>query len=358
MSLHSNSSSISLNSLDWGKIRHFKVQLIRGQACESEHQVLGVFQPLHEAWQFSTLGPEVFPRSSIKMVQALPLVETGAFESLGLKAEHLVLACASHRGESQHLGVLRSWLGYLGLSAEDLACGPHRPLSPTACDELVREGLSPQSLHNNCSGKHLGFLSVCKYLGYKTEAYHDLDHPIQKLWMEALSEVIFDETGVPWLPKAYGIDGCGIPTFATPLGLLPAVLRFLARPNLKPKRETSRQKILEALWAWPQGLTGSNELLGHLMELCRGQILVKSGAEGVLCGVFKKASLPGGGFAFALKSRDGSSRALQSILFALLDSCAMVSHSELRDLKWKFQEVPLNTRGEPIGELLVFAENP
>src|ERR1700730_16177995 len=138
------------------------VEVIRSGLGESRHRgavavadaggalVLGV----------GDVAAEVFPRWAVKALQALPLVESGAAERYALGDEELALACASHSGEPAHVEVVTRMLSQAGLDASALACGTHWPSSQNAAFALARAGAAPSALHNNCSGKHAGFLCV------------------------------------------------------------------------------------------------------------------------------------------------------------------------------------------------------
>jgi L-asparaginase II len=134
----------------------------------------------------------IYPRSSAKMLQALPLIETGAADARGLSQAHLALACASHRGAHVHVDMAGRWIADLGLSEADLRCGAHEPGDLTERDRLIRAGEKPCQLHNNCSGKHSGFLTVTQHLKAGPE-YIEIDHPLQKA-IRAATEEVTEET--------------------------------------------------------------------------------------------------------------------------------------------------------------------
>lgn len=150
----------------------------------------------------------IYPRSSCKMIQALPLITSGAADKYGLSSEHLALACASHNGAAIHTTRVRAWLDRLGLTDDAFRCGPQEPNDRPARDEMIREHASPCQYHNNCSGKHSGFLTVAQHMGAGPE-YVGIDHPVQQAVMGAFDEV----TGLT--SPTYGIDGCSAPNPAT-----------------------------------------------------------------------------------------------------------------------------------------------
>jgi len=196
----------------------------RGGMLESVHRgtavVAAASGELVAAW--GAPGRVVLPRSAAKMIQALPLVESGAAEAAGLGAEQLALACASHQGAAMHTERAARWLEALGRTERDLRCGAHLPGDPQARLELEMRGLPPTQLHNNCSGKHCGFLTLARRLGGGPE-YVEPDHPVQRAVREA-TEAVSGE-GVAGM----AVDGCSAPNFAVSLaGLAAAMARFAA----------------------------------------------------------------------------------------------------------------------------------
>ena len=143
------------------------VEVFRGGLLESQHRVNAIVIDAHERIVATAgdIGQRVFPRSSIKPFQAVPLIETGAGEAISLSPEELALACASHGGEPMHVDRVRAWLKRIDLAINDLGCGPHRPSHGASAALLARSGQEPDRTHNNCSGKHTGMLSTARHMG-------------------------------------------------------------------------------------------------------------------------------------------------------------------------------------------------
>lgn len=150
----------------------------------------------------------IFPRSSCKMLQALPLIESGAADAAGLTPRQLALSCASHEGAALHTHAVSDWLADLGLSEGDLRCGSHEPYDRTERNRLILSHEKPCQLHNNCSGKHAGFVTLNRHLKAGSE-YVEVDHPVQR----AVKDAFEDTTGET--SPGYGIDGCSAPNYAT-----------------------------------------------------------------------------------------------------------------------------------------------
>jgi L-asparaginase II len=248
----------------------------------------------------------VFPRSAIKPLQTIAVVEGGAADAFGLGDVELALASASHTGEPAHVAAVAAWLSRIGLSAADLECGTHDPYNATAAAALIRAGTAATPLHNNCSGKHSGMLSLARHLGVPTKGYIAPDHPTQLAWRRVLGEM----AGLDLVAAPAGTDGCSIPTIAVPLsGLARAAARFATGAV----HGDSCARIRRAMTTAPFMVEGSDRFCTRVIEATAGAALVKFGAEGVFF-----AALPGQGLGIALKIDDGSPRAAQVAIAALL----------------------------------------
>ncbi|RMH43437.1 MAG: asparaginase [Alphaproteobacteria bacterium] len=250
----------------------------------------------------------VLPRSSAKMLQALPLVESGAADAAGLDARRLALACASHEGAAMHTGAVAAWLADIGLGERDLRCGAHMPKDADAYKSLLCSDTPPCQLHNNCSGKHAGFLTLGRHLRAGPE-YVEVDHPVQKAVREAFEDV----TGMP--SPTHAIDGCSAPNFATTLrGLGRAMARFAAATeDAAATRDRAAFRLVQAMMAHPELVAGEGRACTELMRAARGRAAVKTGAEGVFVAI-----LPEAGLGIALKVEDGATRASECAIAALL----------------------------------------
>ncbi|MCL5776013.1 asparaginase [Limibaculum sp. FT325] len=282
----------------------------RGPVLECVHRgAVAICRPdgeLVEAW--GEPRRVILPRSACKMIQGLPLVESGAADRWGLTAEHLALACASHAGAAVHTALARDWLATLGLSDDDLRCGAHAPYDTVARHGLRERHQRPCQVHNNCSGKHCGFLTVNAHLGGDPE-YVDPDHPVQRA-VRAATEEVCDET-----VTAFAIDGCSAPNFAVTLkGLATAMARF-ARPaeGFRGIRAEAATRLRDAMAAHPVLVSGEGRPTTTLIRAMGGRSVIKSGAEAVFVGI-----LPEQGLGIALKIDDGGTRGAEAAIAALL----------------------------------------
>ena len=165
------------------------VDVIRGPLVESRHRgAVAVFDAEgHSIFALGDVTAPVFPRSAVKALQALPLIERGAADRFGLSDEELALACASHSGEAAHVAGVERILAKVGLTPSDLRCGAHWPIAQAAAAVVARSG-APTPLHNNCSGKHAGFLCVARALGVDHADYWRSEHPVQRLVRSVLED--------------------------------------------------------------------------------------------------------------------------------------------------------------------------
>ena len=137
------------------------VEITRGEIVESVHRGAVAIADASGTAVFALgdVDAPVYPRSSLKPIQALPLVESGA----DVSEEEIALACASHSGEPMHTVPIAAWLKRIGCNGDDLACGAHPPRYEPVWEEMLRHGEKPGRIHNNCSGKHTGFLALARH---------------------------------------------------------------------------------------------------------------------------------------------------------------------------------------------------
>jgi L-asparaginase II len=248
-----------------------------------------------------------YARSSAKPFQAVPLILSGAADTLGLTDEELAVACGSHNAEEPHLAAVRSILERAGLSEEDLQNGAHPPLYAPAAAELARSGEKPKAIHGNCSGKHAGMLAVCVREGWETEGYRDPDHPLQQ-W---ILEIVARFCGLGRNEILPGSDGCGVPAFGIPLkNLATGFARLATGENLPGDLAEAAGRVWRAMREHPYMVAGTERFDTTVMSGTK--LVSKSGAEAVFC----TGSAEGWGL--ALKISDGGSRAVRPAALTVL----------------------------------------
>jgi L-asparaginase II len=321
------------------------VEVWRGEMVESRHRAaIAVVDARGRAVEAAgDVARPVYGRSAVKPIQALPLIESGAADRYGLGPAEIALACASHSGEPRHVALVAAWLARLGLGPGDLECGPQVPYAAAAAEALLRAGQAPSALHNNCSGKHAGFLATARHLGEPTADYIGRDHPVQRR-VEAALETM---AGVVLGQAPHGIDGCGIPVVGVPLERLALAMARLADPaDLPTARADAVLRIRAAVAAEPILVAGTGRFGTRLMQATGAAALVKSGAQGVYC-----AALPGLGLGVALKVDDGSGQAAEVTLGAVLRRLGVLSPAQLAALADLLEPPVPNRAGRETGRV-------
>ncbi len=315
------------------------VELTRGPLLESLHAgALAVVRP--NGAPVLTMGDierPVYPRSAVKAFQCLAMVATGAPDRFGFGAAELSLACASHSGCEQHVKLAASMLDRAGLEPGALACGAHEPTDSEAARALIRQGAAPTALHNNCSGKHAGMLATAIHMREPVAEYWLPSHPVQR----RVADVLGEFTDLTLAEVAPGVDGCSAPNWPLPLThLARAFARLGTGEGVAPALRAKVRRILEACWAEPEMMAGRGRLDTVLLRRFPGELFLKTGAEGVYCGV-----IPDRGLGFALKIDDGAKRASELAVQALISRLL----PQAADLP--IRQVLPNWRGLPVTEI-------
>jgi L-asparaginase II len=321
------------------------VEVLRGDIVESVHRgTVAIFDADGKAvLEMGDTSQAVFPRSAVKAIQALPLIETGAADAYGLSDKELALACASHNGETEHVELARAMLVKAGLDEGALECGAHWPSYQNATTALARAGGSPGALHNNCSGKHAGFICACCHAGIEHHGYVKAGHAYQEMVREAMEGV----TGAAHNADNRGTDGCSIPTYAVPLrNIAHGFARMATGVGLAPARATAAKRLFAACMAEPFYVAGSERSDTKLMETAPGRIFVKIGAEGVFC-----AAVPELGLGIALKCDDGAGRAAEVMVAAVLAKLLAKDEALAEKLTTLANPTLVNWNGITVGSL-------
>jgi L-asparaginase II len=266
------------------------VEVTRGPVVESRHRgaVAVVDADGRTVLALGSVDDPVFPRSAVKAIQAVPLLESGIADRFGLTEAEIALACASHAGEPEHVATAAAMLARVGRDEACLECGAHWPFREEAVRALAAQGRAPTALHNNCSGKHAGFVCLACGLG--------------------------DVTGAAHQAERCGIDGCSIPTYAVPLtALARGFARFGTGSGLSPSGAEAARRIRAAVARHPFMVAGTDQFDTRVMAALGERAFVKGGAEGVFCAAFPEL-----GYGLALKIDDGGTRAAETAMANLV----------------------------------------
>ena len=318
------------------------VEVTRGAVVESRHRVHVAVVDADGTLRAFSGDPDLvtFWRSSAKPIQALPVVDDGAFERFGLTPEELALICGSHAGTPAHVRVAESILEKIGLTAESLACGPHAPFDAGARRALEEQGLEPVRLHNNCSGKHAGMMALARARGWDPDGYQRVEHPVQA---RLLTEVA-RWTQLPAEAIGLGVDGCGVVCYALPLRHM--ALAYASLAAAARRGETGPATVIGAMAAHPVMVAGEGRICTELSRLTEGRVFPKLGAEGVYC-----VGVPGAELGIAIKVEDGSTRAVSPAVAGVLRELDLMEEDDFGALhRHVFREIS-NTRGEATGEV-------
>jgi len=329
------------------------VEVTRGGVVESAHA--GAVAVLDAdggvVLALGDIDRPIFPRSAIKALQALPLVETGAADRYGLTAPEIALACASHNGEEEHVRTAAGMLAKAGLDVTALECGAQMPSRESAPGRgrggaqapLYRAGASPTALHNNCSGKHSGFVCVACAMGEDPAGYIRPEHPTMRLVTAAIEDVCAHGLGA----AHRGTDGCSIPTFAIPLrALAHGFARYGTGTGLSPARAQAARRIMAAVAEAPFFVAGTERFDTTAMQTLGARAFTKVGAEGVYC-----AALPELGLGIALKCDDGAIRAAEVMLAAILRRFLPMSAAQEQAMQPLMAPRLTNWNGIHVGDL-------
>jgi L-asparaginase II len=303
------------------QFKPFKVEALRGTKVESRHIVHAVILGRNSRTSeiFGDQDFPVFPRSSLKPIQALPLVLTGAADHFQVTEAELALACASHRGELIHVNPVRAWLNRLGLNESYLECGTHAPSNQDSFVSLIQTQQLPSSIHNNCSGKHTGMLATALHLNEPTKNYVSFNHPVQ----QRITHYTEKLCGIKLPPESFGIDGCSIPAPCLPLTkLAQGFLEFIDPSHLSDSESQACQRLFSAFVKHPLLTSGTGHYCSDLIAETKSRVLIKDGAEGVMV-----AAIPELKLAMALKAQDGNSRATELCTSLILERLGLLSKS-------------------------------
>ncbi len=317
------------------------IEVWRGDLVECVHQghivVAGADGEIVQSW--GDPAAVIYPRSAFKMIQALPLIESGAADAFGLRVDQLALSCASHQGAAIHTDRVQAWLAGLGLTDADFRCGPQVPNDLPARDRLIKTDKSPCQYHNNCSGKHSGFLTLNQHLGGGAE-YIDIDHPVQKAVFAAFEDVTGENS------PCYGIDGCSAPSHATSVhGLARAMAQFATAQDRSGLRAGAQQRLIAAMVAFPELVSGEGQACTELMRASGGRVAIKGGADGAYVAILPEQRL-----GVALKIVDGSERAKEAVIAAVLIKLGVLDAAHPAALRL-INTVMLNRRGVLVGSV-------
>lgn len=320
------------------------VEHYRGNIVESFHR--GVICVVDEnnniIYEKGDTKQLCYPRSAMKYFQHIPLITSGVFESMGFTEKDLAVMCGSHNGEKIHQDQVNNILDKSGISVQSLKCGPQAPALKKDYIDLIRNGEKPKEIHNNCSGKHAGFLAYCTANNLDTETYLDSNHPLQKEIKEIIS--LFYEYPIEQL--ANGMDGCSAPTYGMPVYNQAIAFKNLVYENPKFSQSLidACKLIVRSVSNFPEMVAGTDRYCTDVMRITNGRIVGKTGADGVYC-----LSVPEKKWGISIKIDDGKMGPQYIVAQELLLELNLISQAEANELI-KYHQIELkNFAGNHVG---------
>lgn len=320
------------------------IEETRAGLLENVHSgiICGVDEHMNVRYQIGNSDHYTYYRSASKPIQALPVFITTIIEKYGLTDEEAALFAASHRGEHYHIAALESMMKKLPVQEEDLFCPSSYPLNQQPREEMIAQHKEKRRLYHNCSGKHMGFITVCRELGYPVEGYWELDHPLQQQIMHILSTL----AEIPPSEIKAGIDGCGVPVYAIPLKRMALTYLKLACPDLITD-DALRQAVMKLTKIMNQefNMIASEQFICSVL-LQDPNIVAKGGAQGVYCFGLKKERL-----GFALKVMNGSEEVWPNIVASILEQIQYENQDTIHHLRTLRPSIIKNDGGIEVGKI-------
>ena len=299
------------------------VELTRGGITESFHRgVICVVDKEGEiVFSVGDVKQICYPRSALKFIQHIPLLTSGIFDHYHFTLKDLALMCGSHNGEKQHVDAVNLILQKIGLEPSALKCGAQNPTRKSDWIDLIKKGEFAQPLHNNCSGKHAGFLAYNTYHNCNINSYLSSDFELQVRIKETVSR--FAELPAHELNE--GIDGCSAPTYAMPVYNQAIIYKNLIAPNseINTEERTAAQRVIAAVSEFPEMVVGTKRYCTDLMNVTKGRIIGKTGADGVYC-----LAIPEKQWGISIKVDDGKMGPQYQIAQELLRKLELITEEE------------------------------
>lgn len=285
----------------------------------------------------------VFARSSVKPIQAISVVESGAVDEYGLTEKELAVICSSHNAESFHVEAVKSNLAKAGLDESYLKCGSHLPIAQYVANDFIKNDITPTEVHSNCSGKHSGMLITCKKMGYSLDDYYKLEHPVQQKILENLAYTcMVDKEDI-----AIGIDGCGVPVHGLPMHKLALGMARLSKPEVMgEERAKTVRRITTAMTNHPEMVAGDKRICTELNDKFGDRLFAKSGAM-----AYYGIGIKDKGIGISIKMLDAKSDLLPMIIFEVLIELGVITRDELDVVDEFYKDVNMyNFRNEVVGK--------
>ena len=326
------------------------VEVKRGAIVESRHRgAIVVAEP--DGTIVKRIGDDALitsTRSTIKPIQAIPFITSGAADHFSVDERELAVVCASHEGEPIHTESVAGMLTRAGLDETALRCGAQPPYNADAAKKLEAAGDPFTQLHNNCSGKHAGMLMTAVIRGLPIDDYVSSEHFVQREIVRVFAKLASVAEDLPT-----AIDGCSAPTFGVPLKSLAVAFARLVNPSSEePELAQAARRIVTAMISHPEMVGGTKGRFDtELLRAAHGKLVCKVGAEAAYSiGVLPSERFPGG-LGIAIKMEDGSYRGLGPAVVETLAQLGVLNEEEVATLASFHHPTIENRRGMDVGEV-------
>ncbi len=326
------------------------VEVSRGEVLESFHRgvVCIVDRDDKVIYSQGDVKQVCYPRSALKFFQQIPLLTSGAVEHFGFTEKEIALFCGSHNGEAQHVDTVRSIFSKIGLDESYLLCGPQMPTLKEDMYALIRQDILPQKIHNNCSGKHAGFLAYCVYKNWSLHDYIDPKHPLH---LEIL-DIISDFHRYPKEKIRQGVDGCSAPIFSFPVYNQAVAYKNLVQPSgFDEATQKACKTMVDAIVKYPEMIAGKKRYCSDLMRLSEGKLIGKTGADGVYSIGIRDLD-----YGICIKVDDGKMGPQYNIAQSIIEQLGLLTDANNARLRHYVKHENRNFGGLVTGETYVSAE--
>jgi L-asparaginase II len=273
----------------------------------------------------------------------MPAILSGGVDTFGIDERELSVLCASHNAEPRHMETVLSVLDKIGVGEDALHCGIHPPMHEPTADAMIRAGIEPSPVCNNCSGAHAGMLVACRAMGWPLDGYEQRDHPLQVMTFEIIAAF----AGMEVEAITYGTDNCRVPTFRLPvIRSAQAFARLTSGEGVTAELARAAERIVHSMTAYPEMVGGEERFDTDLMREAGGTIVAKGGADG-----FQGVGIVPRHLGLALKISDGNARAIPATVMRILTGLDAITPEVLHALE-DYVETPIESnQAGPVGRI-------